>query len=235
MYSEVFNNYEKLYLIFRVYSKKEQPKLEYRSKFWGWTIDKNILKAFLSQRDKKKYKVITQITEEATEEFKRMVDNNGYLDRDHMLDIIKLRSAANGKIMNIFSTSGELYQYEIGIQKRMKELSSLSAINGIKGSGINILELFVNLNDEYADALYRIGYRPPDIDILGDNAFYGAGELDDDIEEQIGDAYCGYNESPSELAEGFHKQPPGLANLEDPAHMILYSVESFIMILKEDL
>lgn len=232
---EIFKHYDKLYLIFRIYSKKEQPDPKSRSKHWGWSTSKDVVKALFRQRSKKKYKVISIICEEVTEQFKIMADHNNYFDLEMMVDIVQLKSSKTGETVNMFTTSAELREYEIKIQEKMRELSSISSIKDVKGSGMNILELFVNLQDEYADALYRIGYRPRELDALDGNMFYGSGELDDDLENQIFQAYEGAISSPTEDYEGFYREPPGLSNIEDSAHMILYSVESFIMILKEDL
>ena len=74
------------YLVFRVYSKDERPSLKERSHVYGWTSNKKILKAFLKQRDEKKYAVRKL---QADEFMNRLHQYNDETD-DLMIDFIKL-------------------------------------------------------------------------------------------------------------------------------------------------
>ena len=44
------------YMIYRTYTPQERPDLRDRVVFYGWTRSKHIRKAFLKQRDPKKYR-----------------------------------------------------------------------------------------------------------------------------------------------------------------------------------
>ncbi len=214
------------YLIFRTFSKEERPNVSERSVFFAWSIDKNVVKAFLSQRDKKKYKVMKIKNEVIRKEF-----SEDLIFKETELDFIKLRSVKSGEEITFFTTGDELRETEIKIQRKFHNASSLENLKG----NYNYLEMIMHLDKFYFDALDFLGYRPPELDSL----YPSADERDNfsnlyDIEESIEMAYGEYYSHRSEFYE-YHLLPLGTNVVDDVASKIIYSLESFIMILKNDL
>ena len=216
------------YLIYRIYSAKERPEMNERSVFYGWTSSKKVAKVFLKQRDKNKYQVIKMNDDE-------IIQNIPYSDEiitiESMIDFVKLRSAKTHEEIYFFTTLREMKQTEIDIQRMFHDMSSIA---NIKGNG-NYLNMIFNLDEYYLSALFYIGYRPPELDIL----FPSADERDNfstmyDVEESIEDAYDGMIEHPPETSERY-QSIPGLMTINDVASKIIYSIESFIKVLKNDL
>ena len=216
------------YLVYRIYTNKERPDIENRSVFYGWTNSKKVIKVFLKQRNKNKYKVIKMNDEE-------IIYNIPYSDEiitpDSMIDFVKLRSAKTHEEIYFFTTLQEMKEAEIKIQKHFHDMSSIA---NIQGNG-NYLNMIFNLDDYYLNALIYIGYRPPELDIL----FPSSDERDNfstmyDVEECIEEAYSGMVEHPPDTAERY-QSVPGLITIEDVASKIIYSIESFIKVLKNDL
>lgn len=219
---------EKLYIVFRVYSKKERPDENAEPILYGWTWSKNVLEAFLSQRTREKYYV-----DKVEGELDRLVD--GYyndLDTDNMINFAKLKSTANkDEDIPLFMTANEMREAEKRIQRYFRELCSLSSI---KGDG-DYVGMFMNLHEYFAEALELIGFRPPEISAMCPSADYrdDPGEIIG-ITELIDEAYDGATASPSEVYTNNTKLP-GLSTLPDIASKMLYSIESFIKVLREDL
>lgn len=221
------------YLIYRVYSEKENPNSKERSKFYGWSSSKKIIKVFMTQRDERKYKVVKT----SENEINKLIDtgkiDDVYVDDGYMITYIYLTSVINKQTIPFFSTQNELYDAEIKIQRMFNELCSLSNMK-CSGSGLNMLEMILNLDDWYGSALYYLGYRPPDLNTLfpmEDEADGYSGIYK--TEMLITEAYEGVAEFPKETDEP--GGPLGLLTLEDVSNKILYSVESFVKVLKEDL
>lgn len=212
------------YLIYRIYSRDERPDDDERARFYGWTRSKSMMKGFISQRNKKKYKIIKADEEEIAKVFSEEVD-----DANVMLDFVKLKSAATHEEIYFISTMNELCEAEKQIQRMFIDQASLSEIDG---NG-DYLQMFINLDPYYADALYYIGFRPPEVDIMFPSADYHDNYSDiTKIEELIDDAYEGKYESPGVSR---NNQVPGLVAIEDVANKIYYSIESFVKVLKDDL
>lgn len=214
------------YLVYRVYSKKERPDMIDRSRFYGWTNSKNTLKAFIMQRNKKKYKVVKLDDDEIAETFSEEID-----DVDAMIDFIKLRSAKTHEEVPLFMTLNEMRETEKKIQRMFLDKASFENING---NG-NYLELFMNLDPYYADALYFIGFRPREVDIMFPSADYHDDYSSiESIEEKIDNAYDSLYGFPE---ESLKKQTSivGLSVIEDIANKIYYSIESFVKVLKDDM
>ena len=217
---------EKIFLVYRIYNKKERSTSNIKSRFYGWSQNKNVIKAFMSQRSSTKYDVVKIYDDPLT-----VTIESNYLDNNNMIDYVKLKSADTHEYVNLFMTMDEAQEAEIKVQRYFRDLCSIS---NITGNG-NYMEIFMNLNDYYADALDFIGYRPPEISAMLPSADYrdDPGEIMG-IEELIEEAYSGAWISPSET---FNKNSnlPGLNCLTDIAAKILYSVESFIKVLRDDL
>lgn len=212
-------------MIFRVYTKDERRDPDTRAIFYGWTRNKSVLKGFFSQRDKKKYKVIKMTDEFIAEQFSE--DNT---DQDTCIDILKIKTI-EGEEVSLFATSREIHQAEIDIQRLFHDKSSLE---NIKGNG-NYISMLLNLDEYYSSALELIGYRPMEVDIL----FQSADPNDSynglyKTEEEIHDAYDGIYTYPDDNEErGLRVE--GLSSIEDISSRVIYSLESFIKVMKDDL
>jgi len=218
---------EKIYIVYRVYSKEERTsEYDVKARFYGWSLNKNVIKAFTSQRSKSKYKVIKTYIE-----FDNMQFDGIDLDSDNMIDFIKLRSAKTHEEFHLFMTANEMKEAEIRIQVYFRDLCYISDING----KCDYVKMFLSLKDHYRDALDYIGYRPPELSAMFDSADYrdDPGDIMG-ITELIEEAYSGSSISPSESYDR-NNNPPGLSVLSDIAIRILYSVESFVKVLRDDL
>jgi len=219
---------EKLYIIYRVYNKKDRPDNDVGPILYGWSNNKNVVKAFMNQRDKNKY-YVEKMSDANINEI--MEGSYNDLDVNNMIDYIKLRSSKTHEEICFFMTSNEMQEVEKRIQRYFRDLCSIS---NIIGNG-KYLEMYMYLDRYYIDALELIGYRPPEISVICQSADYR-----DDPGDIVGitmlieDAYSGVNISPSEIFEHRNKLP-GLSTLYDISSKILYSIESFIKVMIDDL
>jgi len=215
------------YMIYRVYSKSERPDYASRSIFYGWTRSKDVKKAFLSQRNKDKYRCVKAYDEDISEEYSEDV-----LDRDTMIDYINLRFASNPQNqIPFFTTVVELKAAEKNIQKYFKDLCSLDSVRNTD----NIITMLTHLDPYYSDALEYIGFRPEILEAMFPRACAMEGQLEiDRIENWIDMAYDGSYTYPEEEASSKHNIP-GIGAMEDVSNKILYSVESFVKILRDEL
>jgi len=211
------------YIIYRVYSHREGPG---NHNIYGWTDSKKILKAFLQQRDEKKYSVRKLTREEIGESYS---ENDFYYE--NMISFIRLRSVQTGECIPLFMTMNEMSEVEKKIQKFFIELSSMDKMSVVisgKKSPLYYLNMFIHLDEKYSEALEYIGFRPPELEHI----FQPADMTD--IDSMIDLAYEGYQD-----AREYYYEPdnivPGLSVLEDVSKQILYSLESFIKVMKGDL
>lgn len=217
---------DKRYLIYRVYTRKERADPNERMILYGWTADKNVLKAFLAQRNEKKYTYVRIDQEEIGKYFDENVD-----DTDIRVDIIWLKSASSGKDFPIFTTMHELSNAEKDIQKYFRKLASFEEI---EGSG-DYVQMIIHLDEYFSSALFYLGYRPQDIDFMCDSCdeednFSGL----EAAEHEIDWAYSGAMECPQ---EEYHppKKPLGLYTLSDISSKIVYSLENMIKAMRDNL
>lgn len=218
----------KVFLIYRYfYDEPERDKREQKV-LYGWTFSKNMLKGFLKQRNNKKY-IVCKVNRE---EFQRNYEEFADSDRI-MLNYVKLKSVKDQQEYCFFTTLDELEATEVEIQHYFSELSTIDDVEGID----RILIEIMNLKKYYLDALIYLGYRPSQIDQL----FPSASEYDEfngcsKAESEIEYAYSGdFSFSPMEYGEAKIEKIPGLNTLESVHNKIIYSLESFIKILKDDL
>ena len=221
----------KYYLVYRVFSDEERPCNFDSEKFmlYGWTGSKKILKGFLSQRDKKKYK------------YKKIYDEDAYMimmghepDKEHMIDFVEIESATDGQKYVLFMTEKELKNTKALIRRYFIDLARLVDRDNGK---MNLLIMYWNLEDKYLDPLKFIGFNPPELDVLFDDVEeeYREVEIDDDSLIDIDGGYC--NDFPHEVYEHqnmIHEnfEPLGY---DDISPKVIYSLESFIKILKDDM
>ena len=223
-----------VYLVYRVYSEKERPyvSLSDRTVFYGWASNKSVVKAFMAQRSHSKYKVTIASFDEINESWLSGSMYDGVMDPELMIDYVELKSAETLEDVKLFMTKKELKETEKGIQHYFKELPSLADYSD---NPMALLELYINLDDYYLDALQYLGFKPPEMDILFDSAEYR--ESTDaiySIDALIDSAYDALFDVPHEVYvhEG---KIPGLSVLESVDTKILYSLESFMKVMKEDM
>ncbi|MCM1233262.1 MAG: hypothetical protein NC489_24355 [Ruminococcus flavefaciens] len=219
---------DKRYLVYRLYTKKEREDPNQRTVLYGWTHSKSVLKAFLSQRDEKKYGYIRIEEEDIGKYFDENVD-----DTDIMIDRIKLKSAKTGEEVVFFSTMNEVRQAEIDIQKYFRKLASFESIEG--NDADIYVKMIIHLDKFFASALFFLGYRPQDIDIM----FPSADEHDDFSgysadEQSINFAYNSISQYPREEYKSID-HPLGLDTMNAVSSKILYSIESFVRVLVNEL
>lgn len=215
------------YLVYRIYHNSECSDFTDRSRFYGWSTNKNIIKAFRKQRNQKKYKIIKMSENEISKTFSEDID-----DIDAMIDYIKLRSVKTNEKMTLFLTLNEMRETEKKIQRMFLDQASLSRI---QGTG-NYLQMFLHLDNYYADALYFIGFRPREVDDLFPSADYHDDYSSiEKIEEEIDAAYEEMYQFPRETVKKTTESAVGLAVIEDASNKIYYSLESFIKVMKDDM
>lgn len=146
------------YMIYRVYSKLERPdeNLSERTVFYGWTFYKDLLKLFLKQRDRSKYRVIKLDDEQIIDDY------NELPSIDMRLDTLLLTSAKTNEKVYIITTDNEITLYESKVHELFSKLSSLETI---KGNG-NYLDMFYNLIGKYKLALDFLGYSPREFEYI---------------------------------------------------------------------
>lgn len=225
------------YLVFRHYDQKERPNISYRERtiFYGWTMNKSVVKVFLKQRTKSKY-VIKKMDVDEIDNFAYPDGTNDVLDPQYMINYVNLQSAKTGESIPLFLTESEMKVTEKRIQEYFRKLASFSIDEREDIDHVfACMNMFSNLKERYTQILYFIGFRPEEFDML----FQGSGWHDeftemDEINNQIEMAYSGAMESPREL-DLYDPRPIGLSALQDVSNRIIYSIESFVKFLREDL
>lgn len=216
--------YETIYVVFRVYGPKERQSRDLVSlnpfgrdngaHFYGWTPSKATVKAFLEQRSKHKY-VVQEVDRD------ELFSTHGDRPSDDLLiDMIQLRSNKLGTDVVFFTTPEEKEGIEKRIQKLFRELSSLDSIwqeDLTKSPVSDFVNAIVNLLPGYANALHYIGYRPDVIDMVYDSV--QDHDADDDLFE--------LPTSPSNQRNEW--------TVDDPCKVIIYSLESVIKVIRDEL
>lgn len=213
-----------IYIVSRVFSRKERPNPADRRVFYGWSDNKNTIKAFLKQRDPKKYECTKYDSEEFPENgIDGVIDN----PTECMIDYTKLKFSSNKQEIMFYTTMRELMEAEKRIQNRFHEMCSIS--------DVQILKLYLSLDPYYLEALQLIGFIPEEVDELFDSA-----DPSDDLNgiqrtlSEIETAYGGEVMPPSECPWKY-MNPPGLGTISSIGSKILYSVENFVTALRDDL
>lgn len=220
------------FLVFRVYSEEERPEKSTQSIYYGWTTHKAVLKAFLRQRSSKKYKVIKLSNEEIEKYNQKYSDCDDLDDKEHMIDFIKLKSAKTYEEHTLFVTLNELRSFEIDVQGYFHDLASVSTIDGDS----KYLDMVYNLREDYFNALYFLGYRPPEINALFSDNMESMYDNNNDIEDQIVTAYDEASSlTPKDFSIRSRNKLPGQYFMNDISNKILYSIESFMKIMKDDM
>ena len=214
---------KKYYMVYRVFSNKERPGVKDNSVIYGWTGNKNILKAFFKQRDDKKYMVINVRKSQFEEAFHTY---NHDTSDEYMINILPLKSAKTHEVFNLFMTKNEMIEVEKKVQRIFDDLSSLEDIEG-KDIAYYV-NMIVNLHESYYDALFYLGYRPKEIEAVFDSC------NDESLYPSTNHSFEGmqceefYNDQ-------YINQSKELLALQDVAGKIVYSIESFVKVMREDL
>ena len=208
------------YLIFRVYNGDPE-----RDRLYAWSRNKKLVKALLKQRDSSKYDV-KKLEREAVDYYYP----EGELENGNQLNWLQLKSSSTGETVAFLTTMDEMQNTEKKIQNKFKSIPSL--VERADGSSV-VLELFHNLKDDWKNPLEFIGFRPIDLDYLfQSDDMIGCATSLDMIEGDIDDAYSAYDDLKH---KGAFKSIIGQSMLNDVSTKILYSLESFVKTLKEDL
>lgn len=214
------------YLVFRYYSPDEGSDIHYqdRTVFYGWTDHKPVLKAFMAQRSESKYLVKKLPKLEVTE----MVEHGIHEEIDEsnrMIDFIKLKSSISGEEFILFMTGYEMEETEKQIQSAIRSFASIDMFEQYDAEDeYRLVNIFSNLKDRYADSLYYIGFRPRELDSL-----FAEDECEDNgytVIDQISSGYSKKNSS---------HDPRGTKELLDDFSKIIYSLESFIKVMRQDM
>lgn len=218
---------ETKYLIYRSYSEEERPSSHKKDRmvYYGWTSSKSVIKAFFEQRDKKKYKFYKISMGET-----RIPDD--LLEYSRLIDFVKLKSAATNEEFPLFMTSYEMKQAEHQIQEYFNDLCRLVERDDGRS---RLLELYINIDEYYLDPLQYIGFNPPEMEALFDSVEYR--ECDDscyDIDALIESRCNAAYDAPYEVVT-HTGLIPGFSSTMPVSKQILYSLENFIKVLREDL
>ena len=177
------------YLLYRKYSGADRYDPREQLVFYGWSNSKAVVTAFLAQRSPKKYKVRKFCSD--------TMDIEDYVGDDTFIDWMPLKSARTREDVKLFITKREKEEAEKNIQAMFRDLSSLGYGERI----VEVLTLFVNLDDYYFSALDFLGFRPPELEAMFPTST-------SDTEEFISD---------------------------DMTNKIIYSLESFVRVLRDDM
>jgi hypothetical protein len=214
---------EKLfYLIYRIHNEDDED-IAY---LFGWTNSKIVAKAFLTQRDPKKYTMYKRGEDDLIAEFSESIPVD-----ELRIDYVKLKSSSTGESILFLTTLSELQEAEKKIQAMFRELCSLDRICKTKDAKdlMYYFSMFMNLRDDYAEALYNIGYRPKEYSMLFDS------ETDaNDMEETIEYSYT-EGMYLSEWNRSSRTMLPAQTLMEDISNIVIYSLESFVKVLYQDL
>lgn len=199
-----------MYLIYRVYSRDERPDESFleRQILYGWTKHKCLIKIFFQQRSKSKYKVI-KIHKDDLEKF-----YSEPLDDTTKLDILPLRSRYSDDLVKLISTDKELSEWEYKLRTMLEDVASLESVKGSE----HCLELFANIDDKYKDALSFIGYTPREMESLFPSSVLSMDEFESELYSRHSDGNI-----------------KSSMNAVDPKDQVIFSLEAFIKIMKDDM
>lgn len=216
----------KKYIVYKLRSKLDRANGN-KYVFYGWTNSKPVVKAFTHQRGLKKYHVISIDSNDIPTNLMDIIDDSRY-----MIDYVELRSVSTDEKVKLFITQEELIECEINIQNMFIDKASLGNIDG-NGPYLN---MFMALDNYYADALYYIGLRPKEIDMMFDSADPGDEySMIDCIEDVISEAYDGCSTVYEEANVKHNLEVRGIYSAMDVANKLYYSLESFVKVLVEKL
>lgn len=209
------------YMVFRVPTFKERNENKSIPYLWGWTTSKSVIRVFKKQRDQSKYKIIIMDSDDIAREF-----SENELSDDTRIDYVNLGDNTTGEMVPFFTTKVEMQEAEVRIQRLMDDLCSFE--KQIGGDITPYVTIMVNLKEYYQDLLEYIGFCPRemrDLFTMGESYDSRMNELEDEI-------FDGYRMDDSEYDP---HSPPGAKSLRNLNNKIIYSLQSFVSVLKDDL
>lgn len=215
----------KCYIVFRIYP--EEPN---RDHIYGWTESKKIAWAFMKQRSRDKYKIVKMSSDQIAKMFSESI-----MESSNQLDYFKIRSAKTGDEVAFFTTMEEMNEAETKIQRYFRELPKL--IEHADGRE-EVVHLFIRLKKKFADALDFIGFRPPEVEVLYDRDDWIGDDGEGSIEgicDVIEQAYADKTIEEYRNGHDCDKHPLSTSVISDVYPKLIISLESFIMILKEEM
>ena len=201
------------YLVYRIH---RNPTEEDINPLYGWSDSKDIIKAFMSQRDNKKYVVKKVREDDIGEAFSEVA-----WDDTNKINYLPLQSVTTGETVCLFMTLQEMQETEKHVQRYFRELANIIELSNFK-----VFDLYINLKSRYIEALGLVGFDPN----IGDdfNGFFGGFCTEEWPQEwEISQAY--------QMKVDPRNRPPGLETLTTVASKIIYSLESFIKVMRDDL
>lgn len=196
---------------------------------FAWTYDKTILKLFLEQRNEN-YKAVRSNRDEIQKIFNR----NGN-ESERMIDFIILKSVSTGIEFKLFTTADELRTTEKLIQRLVNDKATLFNITNSIEKIEKYVKILMNLKDNFYNALYLIGFRPPEVLALFKPDEHQMFEIDDAIDASYEGGWLSPNEYNSYWNGENRKKFYSIHLLSDLYTKVLYSLEAFIKILIKDL
>ena len=216
---------ERIYVIFRVY--KDEPK---RNHVYGWCEIKEIGKAFMKQRTPGKYKMVKMTSEDLAKYF-----SESSMELSNQIDRYMIDSVHSSDPITFFSTADEMKEAEANIQRYFRELPQL--IERADGRS-EVVELFIHLKEKYAIALDYLGFRPPEVEAIYDRDDW-VGDADETsiegIVDTIDNAYTEKVIEEYKSGRSVNRYPAGLDYLRDEYAKMILTLESFVIVLKEEL
>lgn len=191
---------ESWYFVFRKYPAEHVDWVEF-----GWTPSKSMMKAFMMQRDKEKYRVFRANEYKLARDFGE--NQRDYADE---LKLIRVKSVRGRDEYAIITTENELIEAKAHLLDDLRDLAALSRTNDEFDP--MLLGAFLCLYEQYHDALEYLGFHPKEVD-----ATYQA-DYSSIYSEQEMRKYYGSG---------------GLVDVPD-YEKCLYSLEGLIAGLKED-
>lgn len=207
------------YMVYRSYPPSERPEPDEQIIFYGWTRNKDLLKAFFQQRDHSKYICKKMYDDEITYVYDELLEGAA-----RMIDVLPLKSAKDRKEYTFITTLSEMQEAEFKIQRLIHDIPSLK---NFRGDG-NYMEIAYNLKPKWKNLLEKIGYQIPEFDELFPYADYHDDPTDiRNVEEEIMTAY--------DHTEYLNGKIPGLETIKAQHMRQFYSLELFVRVLSEDL
>lgn len=196
---------------------------------FAWTYDKTILKLFLEQRNEN-YKAVHS----NRDEIQRIFNRNGN-ESERMIDFVILKSVSTGIEFKLFTTADELRTTEKLIQRLVNNKATLFNITNSIEKIEKYVKILVNLTDNFYNALYLIGFRPPEVLALFKPDEHQMFEIDDAIDASYEGGWLPSNEYNSYWNGENRKKFYSTNLLSDLYTKVLYSLEAFIKVLIKDL
>lgn len=197
---------------------------------FAWTYDRNILKLFLEQRNEN-YKAVRS----NRNEIQRIFNRNG-TESERMIDFVILKSVSTGIEFKLFTTADELRTTEKLIQRLINDKTNLFNITNNIEKTEKYIKILINLRNDYYNALYLIGFRPPELLALfkpiDEHEMF---EIDDAIDASYEGGWLPPSEYNSYWNGENRKKFYSINLLSDLYTKVLYSLEAFIKVLIKDL